>query len=315
MKVRFWGVRGSIPTPITNERLQSKIAAVVQRIQPHDLISQETREQFLANLPPYVMGTVGGNTTCIEVRPADNTLIIFDGGSGIVELAAWLKKTRERPRDIHIFFSHFHWDHIQGLPFFLPPMFDPECTVHFYSPVPDFEQSIRNQMQPPYFPVDFSVYKAKSVFHVLKGNHIKIKGSIISWREMHHPGGCYAYSLVENNRKMIFSTDTELTEDIFLKTEHNCDFFENTDLIILDSQYTLEEAIGKYGWGHSSYSLAVDFSVAWDMKQLVLFHHEPRYDDKKLSSIFKNAGWYFSHMEHKNGLKIYIGYEGLEIRI
>ena len=315
MKIKFWGVRGSIPTPVTNEKLQSKIAAIVQRIQPHDLESQESREQFLADLPPYLMGTVGGNTTCIEIRLSDNTLIIFDAGSGIVELGASLRKTRERPSEIHIFFTHFHWDHIQGIPFFLPPMFDPDCTVHFYSPEKDFEQYIRGQMQPPYFPVDFDVFQAKKFFHVLKGDEIKIRSGTIKWRKMKHPGGCYAYSVQEKDRKMIFSTDTELTEDNFLQSEHNCDFYDDTEVMIMDSQYTLEESIDKYGWGHSSYSLAVDFAVAWKIRKLVLFHHEPKYEDKKLSSIYKSAGWYLSHIEKPNNLSIFLGYEGLEIRV
>lgn len=315
MRIKLWGARGSIPTPITNEKLQSKIAAIVQRIQPIDLESPESRERFLANLPPYLFGTVGGNTTCIEVQLDDSTTILFDAGSGIIELGEYIKKTRRRIKEFHIFFTHFHWDHIQGIPFFSPPMFDPETTIHFYSPVENFESVIRGQMDQPYFPVDFDVLRAKKIFHVLKGQTLKIKGSTIAWSRMKHPGESFSYSVSESGKKMIFSTDTELTEENFERNDYNKNFYENSDVIILDSQYTLDEAIDKYGWGHSSYSLTVDFAVAWKIKQLVLFHHEPKYDDKKIHSIHKSAGWYLSHMDQRSDLKIHLGYEGLEIKL
>ena len=86
MKVKFWGVRGSIPTPIKPSQLQSRIAAIIQRIQPSDLVSQESRDAFLAGIPPYLLETIGGNTTCIEIRLSDDTCIIIDAGSGLREL-------------------------------------------------------------------------------------------------------------------------------------------------------------------------------------------------------------------------------------
>ena len=129
MNVRFWGVRGSIPTPLTSGQVRRKIAAVVQRIEKKDLDSQETRERFLARLPDYLFGTIGGNTTCLEVRLSDDTLIVFDAGSGIRELGAQLKSRREIKREYHLFFTHFHWDHLQGLPFFAP-LFDRDVKIH-----------------------------------------------------------------------------------------------------------------------------------------------------------------------------------------
>jgi hypothetical protein len=107
MKITFWGVRGSIPTPLTPQRLQNKIASVIQRVEPKDLVSPESREAFLADLPPYLLGTVGGNTTCIELRLADDTMVIFDAGSGIRELGAELKKRNDHVRHYHIFFRIF----------------------------------------------------------------------------------------------------------------------------------------------------------------------------------------------------------------
>ena len=113
---------------------------------------------------------------------------------------------------------------------------------------------------------------------------------------------------------MIFSTDTELSESDFQKNRQNTEYFSGVDLLIMDSQYTLGEAIEKYDWGHSSYSLAVDFAVAWGIKNLVLFHHEPLYDDKKMFSIAKSSKWYLNHLEQK-GVKIYLALEQMELNV
>jgi phosphoribosyl 1,2-cyclic phosphodiesterase len=314
MKVKFWGVRGSIPTPLTTEQIQNKIAAVVERIRPEDLKTIDTREAFLASLPEYIMGTVGGNTTCIEVRLSDDTLIIIDCGSGLRELANSLKKRGEHVRNYHIFFTHFHWDHLQGLPFFTPPAYDPRCSITFYSPRKGFEDFVRSQMKPPHFPVTMDVMNATLKFIQLEESPIKIGPALIKWRAVKHPGKCFSYKFIENGRDFIFSTDTELLDTDFLRNKDNCDFYDNTNTLVIDSQYTLDEAIEKYDWGHSSYSLAVDFAAEWGIENLYLFHHEPLYDDRKVFSILKNARWYLKHLEGKD-LNIQLATEGQEIDI
>ena len=313
MKVKFWGVRGSIPTPLTSGQIRRKIAAVVQRVEKKDLESEEARERFLARLPEYLFGTVGGNTTSLEVRLSDDQIILFDAGSGIRELGIQLKKQRESKREYHMFFSHFHWDHLQGLPFFAP-LFDPDVTMNFYSEDENFEEYIRDQMKFPYFPVSLDIMPAKKKFHVLEQTRCKIGDALVSWRSMKHPGGCRSYSVAEGKKKLIFSTDTELDEPDFQRTEENAHYFQDADVLIMDSQYTLEEALEKYDWGHSSYSLAVDFASEWNIRNLVLFHHEPLYDDQKMHNILKSASWYLNHLDQK-GLKIYLAREGLEIAL
>ena len=299
MRVHFWGVRGSMPTPILPWQIQSKIAAVVQRVEPKDLVSPETREAFLASLPPYLTGTIGGNSTCIEIRLEDDTLIIIDAGSGIAPLGTALRKRREHVRNYHIFFTHFHWDHIQGFPFFTPPVYDPRCKITLHSPIQGFESFLREQMRYPYFPITMDTMNAELEFDVLTGEPVRIGPAEISYREVKHPGRAFSYKFTENNKSFIFSTDTELTEDDFQKNEANRRFYEDVEVIVMDSQYTLDEAIEKYDWGHSSYSLAVDFASEWRIDRLVLYHHEPLYDDKKMYAILKSSQWYASHLEGK----------------
>lgn len=313
MVVTFWGVRGSIPTPLTPAQLASRIAAVVQRVTPADLETPDSRERFLAGLPPYLMGTVGGNTTCLEVATEDKQILILDAGSGIRELGNGLKVRAPGCRTFHIFFTHFHWDHIQGLPFF-GPLFDPGCTVHFYSPVPTMEKILRGQMRPPYFPITLDDARATLRFHHLEGDSLRLGKVEVSWRPMDHPGGCFAYRLEERGKSFIFATDTALSTNDFERNGENASFFGGVDLLIADSQYTLDEAIEKYDWGHTSYSLAVDFAAAWGIRKLVLFHHEPRYEDKKIFTMEKSSRWYLHHMENQ-AVEIFLARESLEIPV
>ena len=131
---------------------------------------------------------------------------------------------------------------------------------------------------------------------------------------MNHPGGCYSYAIEESGIRAIYSTDTELREEDFRRTPENMAYFQGADILVLDTQYTLGEAIEKYNWGHSSFSLASDFAATWGIKRLVLFHHEPSNSDLKVESIFKSASWYIDHLESK-GIEVFLAREGLEIEI
>ena len=313
MRVRFWGVRGSLPTPLTPEQVKRKISAVVQRIQPTDLVSPEARERFLAHLPAYLFGTVGGNTTCLEIATRSGAVIFMDGGSGIAEYSRELARRPQSVREFHIFFTHFHWDHLMGLPFFMQ-MYSPAYRVVFYSPVPDFERIVRDQMKHPYFPVPMDVMKSHIEFRVLGNDPVDIGGARVTWKAMKHPGGCYSYKVAEGGKSVIFATDSEITEDDFKSINENRSYFQGTQLLILDSQYTLGEAIEKYDWGHTSYSMAVELACELDVGNLVLFHHEPLYEDKKIWSIHQSAEWYRDRMADMD-LKIFIAQEGLEFEL
>lgn len=317
MKVKFWGVRGSVPVPLTNIQLQRKISAIVHRIKPEDLKSLEAREIFLSKLPDSIFSTIGGNTTCVQVSLEDDTMIIIDAGSGIRELGAYILKTNCHIRHYHIFFSHFHWDHIQGLPFF-SPQYDPRCSVTFYSPVPNFQEIISNQMRLPYFPITIDAFNAKINFVVLptepNNDGIVLGNGKITYKTVNHPGGCYSYKIEENAKSFIFSTDTELREADFKKSAENLKFYKNTSLMVLDAQYTLDEALEKYDWGHSSFSLCVDFASEWKVKKLALFHHEPLYEDKKIYNILEKAKWYAENI-YTYSPEIIVAKEGLELEV
>ena len=146
MNIHFWGVRGSIPAPLTPQQIQAKIAAAIQKITPEDIKSNESREKFLASLPEWLNGTVGGNTPCVEVTSEKGDKLIFDAGTGIRVLG----KLGQPAADLHhnILFSHFHWDHIQGLPFY-DVIYNPKSSFDIYSPFEKMEDYLRAQMVAP----------------------------------------------------------------------------------------------------------------------------------------------------------------------
>ena len=313
MNIRFWGVRGSIPTPTTPSRIRSKISAVVEQITPEDLESADTREKFLSGLPPWLFGTVGGNSPCLSITTGyPDECIVFDCGSGLREMGIAHVNEKSRINQYHILFSHFHWDHLQGLPFF-GPAYNPAIKLNFYSPVGGVERILGGQMLHPYFPVKLNTIASKKTFNYMD-KEINISGCTISMKKMNHPGDSYAYCVNENGKRFIYATDTELTSSDFLKNDENTAFFKDADIIVIDCQYTLGEAINKYNWGHSAFSLAVDFAANWNIKHMVMFHHDPAYDDHKLYGILQSARWYMERMNLK-GIELTLAFEGLEISI
>jgi phosphoribosyl 1,2-cyclic phosphodiesterase len=313
MLVRFWGVRGSIPAPLSARQIRAKIDSVVQRITPKDIESPDARARFISALPDWLYGTIGGNTTCAELITKDETHIVLDAGSGIRSIPIH----GDVPRDkiYHIMFSHFHWDHLQGLPFF-NYAYNDQFTLKLYSTANKLSDILENQMRVPYFPVQLPNSFTKNIEYktISPGVSFNVGGTEICIKKMRHPGDSYTSQFTENGKVFIFATDTELSPADFEKTEQNTRFFENAHTIVLDTQYTVEESIEKENWGHSSFCYAVDFAALWNIKNIFLFHHDPMYDDKKLYSILKAARWYSRYVSKKN-VEVYLAREGTAIEI
>lgn len=311
MKIKFWGVRGSLPTPVTPQQIQSKIMAVVQRITADDIKSEDSRAKFVANLPEWIFGTAGGNTPCIEVKSQEEEFI-FDCGTGIRVLG----KSNNLPKNkqYNVFFSHFHYDHIQGLPFF-DAAYDPQSVFDVYTPFENTKEILANQMNEPYYPVPFETFTKNFNFHSINpGVSFNIGKTKVVCCKMSHPGSSFSYALIENGKKFVYATDIELKTNDFEKNPDSEAVFQDADCIVLDSQYTVEEAYRKQNWGHSAFCYAVDFAVFWNIKKLYLFHHEPTYDDKKLNAILQSARWYAQYIEHSD-IQIELAKEGLEINL
>lgn len=308
MTVTFWGVRGSIPSPLTPKAYRERLSAVIHRIQPRDLESPRSRERFLANLPPELGDLIGGNTTCLEVRSEKGDLLIVDCGTGLRELANNLVYDKEQGIHAHIFFTHFHWDHLQGIPF-CSLFFNPRNRITFYSKSPKLKEILEAQMREPYFPVPMSVFNASFEYVVLDNDPIQIHDLTVKTRDVYHPGGCVSYRFEEYGKALIFSTDTELQTSDFIKTRSNMNFYGKTDVLVFDTQYTLGEAIDKLNWGHTAFSSAVDFATEYGIPKLYLFHHDPNYSDAAVEELNRLALWY-AHKRPDTRLEVRVAREG-----
>jgi len=314
MLIRFWGVRGSLPSPILPADVKAKISSILEQMVPEDIATAENRERFIAGLPPWLYGTAGGNSLCVSVDiDGSGGPFVFDCGSGLRQMGIACNAVNPSPSQYHVFFSHYHWDHLLGFPFF-NPAYSPLVTLDFYSPKPGLEEGLRTMMSEPHFPVRLENMMSKKRFHLLEAP-VAIGPVSIAYKKMNHPGDSFSYSLGHNGKRFIYATDVELTPADFEPNEENTGFFKDADLIVLDSQYTLGEAIEKYNWGHTAFSMAVEFAVNWGIKHLVLFHHDPTYDDRKLYAILQSARWYLQRMDAVKGIEISLAVEGLEITL
>jgi phosphoribosyl 1,2-cyclic phosphodiesterase len=255
--VTFWGVRGSIPTP----------GHATQRY--------------------------GGNTACIEVK-VDDELFILDGGSGLRGFGSSLAEKGQSAIKAHMLFSHSHWDHIQGFPFFLP-VYNPNTVLTVYDP-DEGKQSIydllHGQMQDRYFPVQFSDLGSNIVSEYFVNGKKKIGNITLAYHKTCHPGGSLAYSITCNGKKIVYSTDNELdlmlsnreeslkNPKVFRKAPKDfLKFIEGADLFIADGQYTDEEYLTKVHWGHPRATTLIDASYEAGVKNLAITHHDPMQSD------------------------------------
>jgi len=316
MKIKLWGVRGSYPTPLNTETIEEKIVKALTIARPGDISSEESVRSFVQSLPLSIRGTYGGNTACIEVRTSTGELIIIDCGSGLVNLGKeMMKEDFGKGRGAaSIFITHTHWDHIHGIPFFTP-MYIKGNRFNFYSPITDLKDRIDYQQVDTHFPITFDSMQASKRFFAIKQDEVFYINDVkIYSKRMPHPGGAFGIRIEDDGKVFVFTSDCEFGINEIDEIHTYDNFFNNADVLVFDAQYTFHESLtDKITWGHSSASIAIDIAAKYGVKNLILFHHDPNYNDEKLNSVISNARSYINaNKKVGETLKLDLAYEGME---
>ncbi len=267
LTVHFWGTRGSIPTP-----------------GPHT-------EKY------------GGNTTCLELRAGD-TILVFDAGSGIRPLGdAWAREFGGRPVRADLLFTHLHWDHIQGFPFFAPAYQKGNAFTVWGQRRPQggIRDLLGGQFEGPYFPVPFSVMQSDLDFRDTTAA-FQVGPAQVRTAALPHPGGCLGYRVEAGASTFVLATDSEMDTVALNRDEVKADpraprrydpalldFLRGANMLVIDCQYTDAEYPRFRGWGHNPVGTVVDLCRQVRPDVLVLFHHDPRSSDEKVTAMVGDA--------------------------
>lgn len=323
MLLTFWGTRGSIPAPIRPDQVHQKVFDALKTAaeQKVNLSDPMELQKLVAGL---MLGasTVGGNTTCITMEIND-TLFIFDAGSGIRELGYFLMdSSNDKARrwgfyrgqgHAYMFFTHTHWDHIQGLPFFNPihvpgNVFD---VFHVHDHVPE---TLARQMESAVFPVQFGQIGSTINFHhIHEGERLKVADAVITTTELKHPGKAYAYRVEADNAIAIVATDAEYQSLDNIDTLKYRNFYANADALIFDAMFSVRESFVKEDWGHSSALIGADMAIEAHVKRLLLFHHDPASSDAEIEEIRNQTEEYLERQG--KSLEVIIAHEGLQLNL
>lgn len=356
MIIKYWGVRGGIPAPLTTEQVRAKEAALISQIARDGGIEKlfghepdpKRINDYLSNLPLSLSGTYGGDTTCLEIQARDTPLIMIDAGTGARRLGDILLKRlfsgenlnplnpdETTKKELHLFFTHYHWDHIQGFPFFGPGFIpgDMKLIIHFYGKKDTrkrLSEVLTGQQQYPNFPVvweDMPCGKIYTELPRLDPHKIEIGKVSITPRELTHPDSVFAYLFEINGKKFVCATDTEHKDS---PDPRLVKLAKDAGILYYDAQYTPREyrgdpasltgALTKFDWGHSTYEWAIRNALAANVKTVVLGHHEPLRDDfgmEKLLERAKNFRDEQLRLPENNGktLEVVMAYQGLEQRL
>jgi len=355
MRIKIWGAQGSIPTPLTSDEVRTKLKAFSRELyEQKDILQAPSHMAFsnkvdalLDRLPLSITGTYGGDTTSFEVQCRNSPIQIVDMGTGIRRLGMEmmgrlfgkgdptlgnfnplfeLGESPDYSKDISVFLTHFHWDHLQGFPFF-EPAFVKHSNITFFGKRNQggrLEDVLKGQQEFPNFPVTLEDMPCNLNYEEIgrfDGRVIERGNSKVKFAELDHPDSVFGYRFEVDGCSFVVATDTEHRN---LPDPALLGLAENVDVLYYDAQYLPEEypglkgsvagALSKFRWGHSTYEFGVLTALEAGVKTLVLGHHEPKRDDFGLENMQNNARAFKDQMisEKYRGkeLEVEVAYSG-----
>jgi phosphoribosyl 1,2-cyclic phosphodiesterase len=276
-------------------------------------------EAFMDEALPFAVGaTFGGNTSCVQLDAGDPEYLLCDAGSGLRVFgnAVLARNGPRTPAVYNLLMSHTHWDHIMGFPFF-GPAYIPGNTVRIFGAHGNLREAFERQHGGPSFPVPFGALAANIEFVQLAHDQPhRIAGWTVNAMLQPHGGDSYGYRLERGGKAVVYATDAEHK---FLSAEDQHPFvelFRDADVVIFDAMYSLGDTVSiREDWGHSSNITGVDLAQAAGAKHLVLFHHEPAYDDALIARVLDETRRYHEITGDGVPLEVSSAYDGLEIEL
>lgn len=320
LNLKFWGVRGSLPSAPSPSDWNLHIEGVLRNFFSSGYRDPSHISKYIQSFEVPNLGGYGAATTCVEVK-SPKAQLILDGGSGIRNLSeSIMTGTTGRVKGpFHIFMTHFHWDHVIGLPFFTPH-FIPGTEVHYYAVQPDLEQMIRGIFRRPYFPVPFEALKAKIFFHVLKPREkYQIGDMTITPFQLDHPDPCWGLRVESGGKVYAHCVDTEGTRMTREELGEDLGLYQNVDLMYFDAQYTLPELAEKANWGHSAAQVGLDIALRENIRRVLFAHHDPGARIEHILELKRQTQEYYQSKmgmnDNKNSLQWEFAHEGFVIEL
>ena len=319
MKLKFWGTRGSLPIALSLDQLRAKLADVLLANDGRTHVDRNAALRFLETELPFELGGgFGGNSSCVQVVTGEDDYLLCDAGSGLRAFGNHVLAERAgKPGNFHILMSHVHWDHIMGFPFFTPA-FIPGNRIYIYGCHAELATAFKRQHGAPSFPVPWAALGADIQFVQLTPGEIRaIAGVQVTPKLQLHEGDSYGYRLEHQDRVCVYTTDSEHKPEDIAQMDAFAAFFRNADVVVFDAMYSLADAVSmKEDWGHSSNVVGVELCQMAGARHLVLFHHEPVFDDARIAAILAET----QRLEEitrddRAALRVSAAYDGMELDV
>jgi len=294
LNIKLWGVRGSFPAPLPSAQLDKRLHDTLTGFLESNPEGGADVQKYFNSLPRHAHTGFGGNTTCVELT-SGNGRIIIDGGSGIRSLGYELMAgpCGKGQGEVHIIFTHVHWDHIIGLLFFTP-IFIPGNKIHIYSVESDLKEVFETLFKKPFFPVPLAQLGSIIRYHHLEPRKpVQIQGIQVTPYLLDHPDPCWGYKFEKNGKTYSHCVDTECTRVTRAELGADLPLYQNVDLMLFDAQYTLMETIERVNWGHAAASLGLDIAMREGIGKVLFVHHDPASSDEKIAAAEAQARRYY----------------------